>query len=123
MIEQSMILDSEGKRQRALRVIETITLEQPLELTLRPWISRRTNEQNARLWLLHSKAAQTTGYAAEEMHEIALCRHFGYTEIEIGGIRRMVPMKRSSQRDKKEFGEFMESTEAWYISELGVWLE
>jgi hypothetical protein len=57
------------------------------------------------------------------MHEEALCRHFGYTEhrMPTGWIKR-VPLKRSSVREKKEFSEFMESTEAWYASEFGVWL-
>jgi hypothetical protein len=32
-------------------------------------------------------------------------------------------LKRSSQRNKKEFAEFMEKVEAFYISELGVYLE
>ena len=123
MIEQSMILDSEAKRERALKIIGAITIEQPLELTLKPWVARRTNEQNARLWLLHTKASQTTGYAPEEMHELMLCRFFGFQDIEFGGVKRQVPLKRSSQRDKKEFAEFMEATEAYYISELGIFLD
>jgi hypothetical protein len=72
---------------------------------------------------LHSLAAKETGNSAEDMHEEALCRHFGYTEhrMPTGWIKR-VPLKRSSVREKKEFSEFMESTEAWYASEFGVWL-
>jgi hypothetical protein len=57
------------------------------------------------------------------MHEFALCRHFGYVDKECGGIALKVPMKRSSSRDTKEFAEFMEATEAWYITEFGAWLE
>ena len=38
-------------------------------------------------------------------------------------MTRLIPLKRSSQRNRKEFGEFMEATEAWYITEFGVWLD
>ena len=100
----------------------------PFQATVGPLRERRSIGQNARLWALHSLASQHTGYSAEEMHEFALCRHFGYVEQErtdlltgeIGNKR--VPKKRSSARDKKEFAEFMEATEAWYGTELGVWL-
>lgn len=92
-------------------------------MAVEPYIERRTHEQNARLWLLHSKASEVTGYVPEELHEISLCRFFGFQEIKLGGITRQIPLKRSSMRNKKEFGEFMEATEAWYVSELGVWLE
>lgn len=64
-----------------------------------------------------------TGHSAEEMHEFALMRYFGTREIEVAGITRAVPLKRSSMRDRREFAAFMESTEAWYIDEFGVWLE
>ena len=90
---------------------------------MRPYIPQRTSKANARLWALHAKAAEVTGYSAEEMHEFALMRHFGTKEITVGGITRMVPLQRSSMRNKKEFAAFMEATEAWYISDFGAWLE
>lgn len=68
-------------------------------------------------------AAKETGYTVEELHELALARHFGTKEIEVGGFTRVVPLKRSSTREKKEFSEFLEATEAFYASELGLWLE
>jgi len=118
-----MILDSEAKRQRALRIIGTITIEQPLELTLKPWVARRTNEQNARLWLLHQKAAEHIGCSAAELHEDMLCSHYGYTEIPMpsGDIKR-VPIERSSTKDKIKFGRFMEFCENTSIEKLGVFL-
>ena len=90
---------------------------------------QRSLPQNARLWKLHTLAAEVTGYSAEEMHELALCRHFGFTEVARSNLLskgvmeiKRVPLKRSSTREKKEFTEFMESTEAWYGTEFGCWL-
>jgi len=129
MTPQTIVLDSEQRRARALDILGKLPLAQPWEVTIAPHKERRSSLQNARLWALHTRAGEVTGYAPEEMHEIALCRHFGYTERECknpltGEIElRRIPNKRSSQRDKKEFAGFMEATEAFYISELGVWLE
>lgn len=96
--------------------------ELPLDVTVAPYIPKRTSKANARLWKLHTLAAGITGYSPEDMHEFALCRHFGFTEQRIGNIERRVPLKRSSQRNKKEFHEFMDSTESWYATDFGVWL-
>jgi len=101
----------------------------PLEVTVRPYSPTRTSVQNRRLWALHGKASEFTGYTPEELHEEALCRHFGYREV----VRvnpwtkesetKREPLKRSSQRNRKEFAAFMEATELFYATELGVWLE
>jgi hypothetical protein len=57
------------------------------------------------------------------MHEFALMRYFGTREISVGKLTQQVPLKRSSQKNRKEFRDFMESTEAWYIQEFGVYLD
>lgn len=101
----------------------------PLEVTVRPYKPQRSDSQNRRLWLLHGKASEVTGYTPEELHEEALCRHFGYTEQQrvnpwTGEIEhKRVPMKRSSARNKAEFAAFMEGVEIFYGQTLGVWLE
>ena len=83
---------------------------------------QRSLSQNSRLWALHTLASKETGYTPEELHELALSRHFGTKEINVGGFSKIVPLKRSSSREKKEFHEFLEATEAFYAAELGVWL-
>lgn len=83
---------------------------------------QRSVSQNSRLWALHQLASRETGYTPDEMHELMLCKFFGTKEVEFGGIRRTVPAKRSSARDKQEFNEFLDNVENFYASELGVWL-
>jgi hypothetical protein len=105
-----------------MKILGTLSFDRPWLMTVEPWRETRSHTQNARLWALHTLASQVTGYAPEEMHELMLCRFFGFEDVTFGGIKRQVPLKRSSTRDKKEFAEFMEATESFYISELGVWL-
>lgn len=95
----------------------------PLDVRVCPYEQKRSSAANRRLWKLHGMAAAVTGYSADDMHEFALMRHFGHVDQKIGNATRRVPAKRSSQRNKREFGEFMEATEAFYATELGVWLE
>jgi hypothetical protein len=123
MTAQVLILDTEPKRERAARIVSQLPIEKPLKLTVEPFRARRSNTANARLWALHQRAADHTGMSAEEMHEIALCRFYGYEEKKIGGIVRQIPIERSSVKDSKAFAQFMEATEAWYITEFGVFLE
>lgn len=78
--------------------------------------------------MLHTAASEVTGYTPDEMHEEALCKHYGYTEQERKDlftgeiVIKRVPLKRSSTRDTKEFAKFSEFVENWYGSEFGVWL-
>lgn len=120
---QTMIIDTEQKRERAAKIISQLPIVKPLKLTVEPFRAKRSLSANARLWLLHQKAAEATGMSADEMHEVALCRFFGYEEKKVGGMVRQIPLERSSTKDTKRFAEFMEATEAFYISELGVFLD
>ena len=103
--------------------------EPPFLVELGPLMKQRTLTQNGRWWLLLGRAAEVSGHSSEELHDICLCRHFGYTEKEVKDLLtgeitlRRVPNKRSSTRDTKEFAEFMTSSEAWLGDQLGVWLE
>ena len=100
-----------------------LPLEPVQQFTQQDYVPRRTNTQNARLWKLHSMAAEVVGCGAEEMHEEMLCEHFGANEVQMpNGTIRRVPVKRSSGRNKREFSTFMEFVETFYAERLGVWM-
>jgi hypothetical protein len=124
MNPQTMIVDNEQKRERAIKVVSLVPLDKPLKVTIEPFIARRTNTQNARLWALHTKAAEHVGVSSADMHEEMLCEHYGFTEVRLptGRIKR-VPNERSSTKDVKKFAKFMEFVETFYITNLGIWLE
>jgi len=120
---QTLIIDSEAKRDRAAKIVSQLPYEPPLLLTVDKFRARRTLTQNARYWALLQKVAEHTGHSSDEIHEVALCRFHGYEEHKIGGITRQVPTERSSTKDTKAFAQYMEATEAWIIQEFGVFLE
>ena len=118
----------ESDKQHALMCGFVLKQRAPYQLIIGPIQEQRSPTANARLWLLHTAASEHTGHSKEEMHEFALCRHFGYTEKEVKDLftgeisSKRIPNKRSSTRNKAEFAAFMEATEIWYGSEFGVWL-
>lgn len=126
MNDRSFLVETERHRQHLLAYAGKLPL--PFQGAIGPVRERRSLSANARLWLLHTAASEVTGYTKDEMHEIALCKHFGYKEEErkdllTGEILQVrIPLKRSSTRNKKEFAALMEATETFYGAELGVWL-
>lgn len=129
MIERRFVLRSENIRAGLLAFLAKLDISTPVEVIAHDYIEKRSIEANRRLWLLHGLAAEHTGYSAEEMHEHALCRFFGYTEREVKDpftgeiLTKRIPKERSSGQNRKRFHKFMESTEAWYIEDFGVWLD
>lgn len=122
MNERRFILRNEFVRDNLLAFIKKLPFD--MEIIVKPWVEQRTLVQNNRLWALHTLAGNFVGCSAEDMHEDMLCKFYGYNEVRMpsGDVKR-IPLKRSSQRNKKEFAKFMEQVEAFYISELGVWLD
>ena len=120
-MSRSFQIEDELQRQRLVQWLSKQAV--PFQIEFGPIREQRSLSQNARLFALHQMVSKETGNTVEDMHEEALCRHFGFTEVKMptGWIKR-IPLKRSSTREKKEFAEFMEATEAWYASEFGCWL-
>jgi NinB protein len=124
MSERRFVLHNDFIRTNLVSFLQKMSLDTTMEVIVRPFIEKRSLEQNARLWLLHTKAADFVGVTAEDMHEEMLCKVYGYSEVRMpSGYMKRVPLKRSSARNRKEFAQFMEQVEAFYISELGVWLD
>lgn len=125
--DRAFVLTNEPAVARLIKLIGDLAL--PFRVMLTRELALRSNEQNARLWALHTLAGEHTGYTPGEMHEEALCKYFGYTERKRRDlftgemVIKRVPNKRSSKRNKREFNAFMESTEEWYATDFGVSLE
>jgi hypothetical protein len=121
--ERQFILRNDVVRKNVIAYLEKLDIQTAIEVIVRPFIEKRSLDANARLWKLHSLAAEFTGHSPEEMHEFALMRYFGTKEITVGQLVRMIPLERSSMQNKKKFRDFMESTESWYIQDFGVYLD
>ena len=122
MTPQIIILDSPAKRDRAVKWLAQIPLDEILELTIKPYKLTRSQEQNARYWLIVAKIAEFTGHDRYEIHEFLKARFLGITETEIAG--ETVKHQRSSAKLKVgDFAEYMEKCESFAITTLGIFLE
>jgi hypothetical protein len=119
-VSKSYVIETADQLSRLLSFIAKREL--PIQVEIGPVREQRSVSQNSRLWALHSLASKETGYTPDELHELMLCKFFGTKDVELGGIKRTIPAKRSSTREKQEFREFLDAVETFYASELGVWL-
>lgn len=122
MTPTTILIDTTAKRDRAVKWLSQIPVDEVLELTLKPYKLTRSQEQNARYWLIISKIAEHTGHDRSELHEMFKARFLGMASTEIAG--ETIKHQRSSARLKvNEFSEYMEQVESWTIQTLGIWLE
>ena len=116
----TFIVDSEARRERCAKRIQALPLEGEIwDVSIKAWKPNRSLEANRRLWALHQLAAQATGHAVDELHEMMKWRFLPHVMVKIGEHAQEVP-GRSSKLTTKEFREFMEAVESFYIAELGV---
>lgn len=121
MVEQrSFQIETDDQHRKLLSFLRARPV--PYQIDFGPIREQRTLPQNSRLWALHQLASKETGHTPDELHELMLCKFFGTKDVEFAGIKRTVPLKRSSVREKAEFREFLDQVENFYASELGVWL-
>lgn len=119
---RTFLVDSETRRAKLLAILAKLPLAKPWEVLVKDYDPKRSTDSNRRLWALHQAAAAETGHSVEEMHEFAKLRFLPRHMVTVGGIRQEVASS-SAKLSKQEFREFMDRTEAFYISELGVFLE
>lgn len=125
MEPRKFILRSEFVRTHLIEFLKRLPIERLVEVTIKPFAEKRSVRANARLWLLHNTAAKNVGCSPEDMHEDMLCMFTGVkAEVRLpSGSLKRIPNERSSDMNTKRFAQFMEQVEAFYISELGVWLD
>ena len=100
----------------------------PLEVVIQPFKRRRNNPQNARLWVLHSKAAMAISllsgarWTREDMHELFKEMYCGSEHVEING-RKVFRIKSSTDMKVDEMAEAQEKYVAYLVSDLGLEIE
>ena len=116
------IVDTEAKRTRAAGILAKLPLEGRIwDVSIKPYQSRRSVDANRRLWALHKMASDETGHSVDELHDLCKSMFLPRKEIEVAGEKREV-CGASHKLNKKDFRDFMEQVEAFYIEKLGVFL-
>lgn len=122
MTPQVILIDSDAKRDRAVKWLSRIPVDEVLELTLKPYSPTRSELANRRYFAIVQKIAEHTGHDKDELHSALKARFLGVSTVVLDGKTVEVP-RSSSKLKVKEFAAFSEQVEAWAIEHLGVWLE
>ena len=121
MTPRSLIIDSKGRLDRALTILSKLPVDRAWELVIKPYDPKRSVDANRRLWALHEAASQATGHSADELHEFCKLKFMPHRTIRLGKDLHEVATS-SARLSKEKFRIFSDQVEAFYISELGVFL-
>jgi len=79
------------------------------QIEIKPYVKRRSNDQNRALWgVAYATLSKTTGNDPEDLHTYFLGEWSGWEVIDVMGQHKRVPMRRSSKLTTAEFSEFYE---------------
>lgn len=81
----------------------------PVEIIVRPYKPRRTEQQNRYLWgVVYAIISQETGNEPNDLHIYFCGEFFGWQDYEVMGMKRLRPAQTSSKQIKARFSEFIE---------------
>lgn len=89
---------------------------------------RRSNQANARYWLLLHKIAEALprnapgSFSADTWHVYAKSRFLGCDDVKLPGGKTLTIPRSTASLDTGEFNEYMTKTEQW-ANEHGIWLD
>lgn len=105
--------------QNAADIIRGLAPDKPWRITLAPYRSKRSPEQNARLWALYREICSGTGNTEQEVHDALKKKFLPPKFVEIGD--ESIPIIPDSRDlDVMEFADFMTKVEMFAAQELGV---
>jgi hypothetical protein len=81
------------------------------QVTVRPYKSKRTLEQNSRLWVLYNELGQHIGHTADEVHEL-----MGYQflrELKTINGQAVEVIKSTTKLDTKAMTDYQDSIVRW----------
>lgn len=127
MTEERFVLSQSASLDRFCTYVVALQRTGPVELTAKPHKPKRSDEQNKLLWSIYSEIIKRggemmAGWTKDDLHELFLGLHFGWTELRIGTLKRRKPARRSSRLSTSEFHNFVEFI-LRYMAEQGVYIQ
>ena len=126
-MKQSFIIRDERVRQNAIAAILKLDLEKPWDITIKPYVKKRSLDQNALYWKWLTIIHNETGQDLDDVHEI-LMRKF-LEPRKVGHLARAIVTQNengtpfetwSTKRlTTAQFSEYLEKILAW-ASDFGI---
>lgn len=87
---------------------------------IQPYKSKRTIDQNARLWKLYTALGNHIGLESEEVHQLMGYKFLRYQKAVNGKIEEFI--KSTTKLNTKEMGEYQDGIERW-AAEIGFYFD
>jgi hypothetical protein len=112
------ILRTHSDRQRVAEMLTQLAMDKPWRVSLTPYKSRRSSEQNNRAWALYRAIADETGYTAGEVHAICKAKFGEPRVIKMGDVE--VTEWSTRDKDVAWMADYITRLEAWAAQEMGI---
>lgn len=122
MDERQFILRTGDERAACAVFVSRLPAEPVMEVTVRPYKSKRSVEQNRLYWGVYLKTiADHTGHTAEELHELFKAKFLYRENLTVCGTD--LPMFASTTKlNTREFTDFLDRVQQFAQHELGCYL-
>lgn len=107
--------------ERAALIVAGLSPAKPWRITIAPYRSKRSPEQNSLLWAIYEEIARETGNEKQDIHEAMKARFLDRRFLKLGDESLPIPAS-STALDTMEFSEFVEKVQAFAAQELGIQL-
>jgi hypothetical protein len=105
---------SQACRDKVVSMIQALDSEKDWGVVVTPWKRKRSNAANSYYWgviikMIHEHTGQDSG----DLHDYLLGECFGWEVYEIINRKKARPVRRSSDMNVEQFGEFCQWCVAW----------
>ena len=112
-------------KQRLISFINSLPHTKSFQVTIDPYVKRRSDNQNSYLWGVVYQdiidQGSLEGWVKEDIHEYFLGEYFGWETLEGFGKKRLKPLKRSSKLSTIEFTDYVDFIKM-KCAELGIYI-
>jgi len=101
----------EGNKSHLLEQIIKLDPTKDYSVSIIEWKSKRTIDQNSRLWKLYAELGKHIGLDGEEVHQLMGYRFLRYQKDVGGEVQEFV--KSTTKLNTKEMSEYQDGIERW----------
>lgn len=114
------IIKNDKARDACIEYIKSLPLEPTQAISIKPYVKKRSVDQNALYHMWVETFAQVTGYTHEEQHEVFKAMFLPIVERDVKGVK-LRELGSTTKLNTKEFSDYMKEIEALAV-EYGIML-
>ena len=111
-----------GNLDQLIEKLKVLDATRHWKVTIVPWKSKRTIDQNSRLWgLIYKTLGDAIGLNVDEIHQLMGFKFLRYEKMVNGKNETFI--KSTTKLNTAEMADYQNAIERFAISELGIYIE